>query len=69
VFAAFAAVYCKRRCWIGLEVNEKAGVVYHYKGQLVGDYDVPETGDGILRLLASGREKTGASPMNYAVDC
>ena len=38
-----------------LEENERAGLRYHYKDQLVGDYDVPATEDGILQLLRHGK--------------
>jgi hypothetical protein len=34
-----------------LTVNEEAGIVYHYPGQLVGDYDQPGTEDGIRKLV------------------
>jgi hypothetical protein len=54
VFAAFAALNGEEALLDRLEANEKAGMVYHYDNQLVGDYDVPETGDGILRLLMNG---------------
>ncbi len=57
VFAAFAAVHGEEMLLDRLEANEKAGLLYHYEGQLIGDYDVPDTADGILRLLVSGPEK------------
>lgn len=34
-----------------LAQNETAGIVYHYPGQLVGDYDQPDTEDGIRKLV------------------
>ena len=34
-----------------LEENEQKGFLYHYAGQLIGDYDLPETEKEILRLL------------------
>jgi hypothetical protein len=37
-----------------LERNEKAGMVYHYEGRLVGDYDTPGTIDGIKALIRKG---------------
>lgn len=36
--------------------NEKAGIVYHYPCQLNGDYDVPETEEGIFDLLLNGKK-------------
>jgi hypothetical protein len=40
-----------------LETNEKAGVIYHYEKQLIGDYDAPETEEGILHMLIYGKQK------------
>ncbi|MFY9303320.1 MAG: DUF3795 domain-containing protein [Atribacterales bacterium] len=37
-----------------LERNEKKGIVYHYPGELIGDYDIPQTEDGILNIILSG---------------
>ena len=34
-----------------LERNEKNGVVYHYQGQLVGDYDKCSTIDEVMKML------------------
>jgi len=34
-----------------LEKNEKAGMVYHYEGQLLGDYDKPTSSNDINRLV------------------
>jgi hypothetical protein len=31
-------------------------MVYHYEGQLVGDYDVPDTEDGIIELILHGKQ-------------
>jgi hypothetical protein len=38
-----------------LERNEQAGVVYHYPGQLVGDYDAPGDMEKIKDLVRRGR--------------
>ena len=38
-----------------LERNEQAGVVYHYQGQLVGDYDKYETVDEIITMLEGAK--------------
>jgi hypothetical protein len=34
-----------------LEQNEKQGVVYHYPGQLIGDYDKCDSADEIIKML------------------
>ena len=34
-----------------LERNEKAGITYHYKGQLIGDYDKCATVDEVIKML------------------
>jgi hypothetical protein len=39
-----------------LEKSERAGVKYHYPGKLVGDYDVPETEDGIINMILNGKQ-------------
>lgn len=59
-FAKFAAKYGEEALLDRLEENEKAGMVYHYENQLVGDYDVPDTEDGIVQLLLHG--KTASNP-------
>lgn len=35
--------------------NEAAGVVYHYEGQLVGDYDLCSNEDQLLVMIRSGK--------------
>ena len=54
-FAQFAADNGEEALLDALEKNEKAGMVYHYEGQLVGDYDVPDTVDGIVQLILHGK--------------
>ena len=54
-FSGFAAEFGEAVLLDALEANEKAGIIYHYENQLVGDYDVPETADGVRRLLLRGR--------------
>ncbi len=39
-----------------LERNEKSGVRYHYKGELVGDYDKFETEEEIKAFINSGKK-------------
>jgi len=40
-----------------LAQNERAGVVYHYFGQLVGDYDKCGTVDEVIKILEGGSVK------------
>ncbi|MEG1557115.1 MAG: DUF3795 domain-containing protein [Oscillospiraceae bacterium] len=54
-FAKFIAEYGKERLMDALEKNEAAGVVYHYDGQLVGDYDMPKTEAEIKHLILFGK--------------
>ena len=37
-----------------LENNEKRGISYHYPGELTGDYDAPDTEDGIIDMILGG---------------
>ncbi len=39
-----------------LERNEQAGVVYHYEGQLVGDYDKPSSEEEIIKFIMNGKK-------------
>lgn len=54
-FARFIAEYGEERLMELLERNEAAGMVYHYEGQLTGDYDIPETEEGIWALILRGK--------------
>jgi len=54
-FARFAGKYGPEFLLDCLLRNEEAGIEYHYPGQLNGDYDVPETEEGIFDLLLNGR--------------
>lgn len=54
-FAKFIAEYGEVKLMDLLERNEAMGIVYHYEGQLVGDYDVPETEEGIRDLILYGK--------------
>ena len=38
-----------------LERTEQAGIQYHHPGSLTGDYDVPQTEEGIVELLLHGK--------------
>jgi len=50
-FAQFIKQYGEDKTIDCLEYNEKNGVVYHYQGQLVGDYDKCETVDRVIKML------------------
>ena len=54
-FARFALEYGEGALLDALERNEKAGMVYHYEGQLVGDYDTADTENGIIGLILHGK--------------
>lgn len=54
-FARFVKEYgedCMLDC---LGKNEKAGIVYHYPGGYTGDYDIPDTEDGIIQMILNGK--------------
>lgn len=54
-FADFIKEYGEERLLKCLKRNEESGIVYHYKGQLIGDYDKSESEDEIIRMLLYGR--------------
>ncbi|MBI0584694.1 MAG: DUF3795 domain-containing protein [Methanomassiliicoccus sp.] len=53
-FAEFIKEHGEEEMLNCLERNERAGTIYHYEGQLVGDYDRPGTIEGIKRLIKDG---------------
>lgn len=53
-FAAFISEYGEQRLIRCLEENEKDGVIYHYDGQIVGDYDACATREEIFALILKG---------------
>lgn len=53
VFAQYIRDNGEQKMFDCLEQNEKNGVVYHDKGQLVGDYDRCKTAQHIIDLLES----------------
>lgn len=74
-FAAFVLEHGEAALIRALQKNEADGVLYHYPGRLVGDYDLPESGSAIRAMLLRGLEaaqdavpephagtKTGAAP-------
>lgn len=54
-FAKFISQYGENKLLECLEKNEKVGIVYHYSGQLVGDYDLPKTEEEIVQLILLGK--------------
>lgn len=52
-FCRFMQRYGEDALLRALERNEKAGVVYHMKGCLTGDYDAPDTEEGVLAMLGA----------------
>jgi hypothetical protein len=56
-FARFIGEYGEEMLMDCLERNERAGIVYHYEGELTGDYDKPSTEEEIIAMILNG--KTG----------
>jgi hypothetical protein len=54
-FIKFIAEYGEEKFMDCLERNEKNGVVYHYDGQLIGDYDIPTTEGEIKKMILFGK--------------
>jgi hypothetical protein len=55
-FAAFVLEHGEAALIQALQKNEADGVLYHYPGRLVGDYDLPESGSAIRAMLLRGLE-------------
>lgn len=53
-FAKFIAECGEDRLVEALGNNEARGMIYHYPGQLVGDYDKPQSEAEIKRLILDG---------------
>ena len=41
-----------------MERNERQGLVYHYPGGHIGDYDRPQSEEEIIALVLNGKEQT-----------
>ncbi len=54
-FAKFIQEFGEEELLRCLERNEKAGMMYHYENSLTGDYDIPDTEEGIRQLIQNGR--------------
>lgn len=50
-FAEFIRLNGEEKMMDCLNRNEKVGIVYHYEGQLVGDYDQCETSKDVIKML------------------
>lgn len=55
-FARYMAEYGESDLLRKLERNEKAGIVYHYKDQLIGDYDIPHSEEEIIHMIRYGKQ-------------
>lgn len=53
-FSRFIAENGSERLTRALRNNEVNGVLYHYTGQHVGDYDLFQTEEEIIQLIESG---------------
>ena len=56
-FLRFIAQYGEARLMDALERNERAGIQYHYFGEIVGDYDRLDSEEAVLDLLENGLEQ------------
>ena len=54
-FARFMKEYGENKFLNCLEINERKGMVYHYEGQLVGDYDKASSEEEIYKLILHER--------------
>lgn len=53
--ARFAGEYGSDRLTDYLRRNEAGHIIYHYEGQLVGDYDNAESEEEVLQMILQGR--------------
>lgn len=56
-FAKYIKTYGENALMKRLEINEQNGVVYHYEGQLIGDYDTADTEEGIIQIIEKGKKQ------------
>lgn len=57
-FAKFIGEYGEEMLMQCLERNEKNCIIYHYNGQLLGDYDIPTTEEAIKELILHGKSSS-----------
>lgn len=55
-FAGFIREYGEEEIMRCLAQNEAAGIVYHYPGGLVGDYDTCGSEEEIFKMIRYGKE-------------
>ena len=53
-FIRFILEHGEEAFMAALEKNEANGMLYHYSGELTGDYDKPETEEEIIELIIKG---------------
>lgn len=54
-FATMIAEFGEDKFMDFLENNCEAGIIYHYEGQITGDYDKPATAEELRRLILTGK--------------
>lgn len=67
-FAEFARRYGVEELEKCLLRNKEKGIVYHYEGQLVGDYDKCQTEEEIIEMIKTGNKLFGL-PCYCGHDC
>ena len=67
-FAKFARRYGVEELEKCLLRNKEIGIVYHYEGQLVGDYDKCQTEEEIIEMIKTGNKLFGL-PCYCGHDC
>ncbi len=60
-FARFAGEYGTDRLIDYLLRNETDHIIYHYEGQLVGDYDKAESEEEVLQMILQGRTRSSSA--------
>lgn len=54
-FVRFIREYGEDTLMDCLEKNERKGIIYHYEGELTGDYDRLSTEDEVIALISNGK--------------
>lgn len=54
-FARFIQQYGEEKLMDCLDRNERAGVVYHYPGAIIGDYDIPLSEAAVIEMILNGK--------------
>lgn len=60
-FNRYAKEFGVRALMKRLKENAQNGIIYHQPGSLLGDYDAPETEDGIMQFIQFGRNNPYAT--------